>query len=91
MKKISCLYITFENSVNGYNYCQIFIKNDVKYILVEFESDRMSQRETAKNERIGAYGLKCNFFNFKLGFEIYDKNYSRKKFHVYTTLQKSLQ
>ena len=58
----------------------IFDEDDVLYILVEFESDRMSPRESAKNGRIGAHGLNCIIFvNFKLVFEIYDKNYPRKK------------
>ena len=35
----------------------IFDENDVLYILVEFESDRMSPRESAKNGRNGAHGL----------------------------------
>ena len=33
------------------------ISNGNFYILVEFESDRMSPRESAKNGRFGAYGL----------------------------------
>ena len=40
----------------------IFNQNNVLLILVEFESDRMGPRESAKNERIGAYGLKSKFF-----------------------------
>ena len=56
----------------GHNYCQfffvIFVENDFLNILVEFESDRMSLRESAKNGRIGAHG-----------FEIYDKIYPMKK------------
>ena len=35
----------------------IFDENDVLYILVEFESDRMSPRESAKNGRNRAHGL----------------------------------
>ena len=58
----------------------IFDENDVLNILVEFESDRMSPRESAKNGRIGAHGLNCKIFvNSELIFEIYDKNYPRKK------------
>ena len=57
----------------------IFIQDNVLFILVEFESDQISPCESAKNGRIGAYGLKYNFFfNFELIFEIYDKNYLRK-------------
>ena len=58
----------------------IFDENDVLYILVEFESARMSPRESAKNGRIGAHGLNCIIFvNSELIFEIYDENYLRKK------------
>ena len=39
----------------------IFVKHNVFHILVEFESDRMSPRESAKNERMGARGLNCIF------------------------------
>ena len=55
----------------------------VLYILVEFESDRMSPRESAKNGRICAHGLNCIIFvDSELIFEIYDKNYPRKKYLV---------
>ena len=49
----------------------IFNQNNVLLILVEFESDRMGPRESAKNGRIGAYGLKCRIFlDSELIFEI---------------------
>ena len=49
----------------------ILIQNNVFFILVEFESDRMSPRESAKNGRIGAQGLNCRIFsNFGLMFEM---------------------
>ena len=69
---------------NGYNYCQFFFvifgENDAVYILVEFESDRMSPRESPKNGRIGAHGLNCKIFvNSEFRFEICDKNYPMKK------------
>ena len=35
----------------------ILIKDNVFFTLVEFVSDQISPRESAKNERIGAYGL----------------------------------
>ena len=58
----------------------IFDEDDALYILVEFESDRMSSRESAKNGRNGAHGLNCKFFvNSELGFEIHDKNSLKKK------------
>ena len=58
----------------------IFDENDVLYILVEFESNRMSPRESAKNGRIGAHGLNCKIFvDSEFRFEIFDKNYPRKK------------
>ena len=58
----------------------IFDENDVLYILLEFETDRMSPRESAKNGRIGAHGLNCKIFvNSEFRFEIYDKNYPMKK------------
>ena len=70
--------------LNGHKYGQfffvIFDEDDVLYNLVEFESDRMSPRESAKNGRIGAHGLNCIIFlNSELIFEIYDKNYPKKK------------
>ena len=53
----------------------IIVKNGVLYILIEFESDRIS----TKNGRKGAHGLNCKIFvNFEAIFEIYDENYSRK-------------
>ena len=59
------------------NFFVILDEND---ILVEFESDRISPRESAKNGRIGSHGLNCKIFlNSGLIFEIYDRNYSRKK------------
>ena len=46
----------------------IFDEDDVLYNLVEFESDRMSPRESAKNGRIGAHGLNWkNFVNSEWG------------------------
>ena len=40
----------------------IFVVDDVLYILVEFQSDRMNPRKNAKNGRIGAQGLNCIIF-----------------------------
>ena len=58
----------------------IFDENDVLYILLEFETDRMSPRESAKNGRNGAHGSNCKIFvNSEFRFEIYDKNYPIKK------------
>ena len=55
-------------------------EDDVFYILVEFESDQISPRESAKNGRNGADGLNCIIFvKSELIFEIYDENYHRKK------------
>ena len=83
---VSVIFINFGQSsyLNGHNYCQfffvIFDKNDVHYILVKFESDRISPRESAKNGRNGAHGLNCKIFvNFEFRFEIYHKNYPMKK------------
>ena len=69
---------------NGHNYCQfffvIFDENDILYILVKFETDRMSPCESAKNGRIGAHGPNCIFFvDSELIFVIYDENYPKKK------------
>ena len=51
----------------------IIAKDEVFYILVEFERDRVSPRESPKNGRTGAHGLKCIIFvNSELKFEIYD-------------------
>ena len=67
----------------------IFGPNGVLYILEEFESDRISPRESANNGRNGAHGLNCKIFIIsELIFEIYDENYPRKKIHVSTTLLK---
>ena len=61
----------------------IFDENDVLYILVELESDRMSPRESAKNGRIGAHGLNCKILvNFESRFVIYDKNYPTEIFRL---------
>ena len=58
----------------------IFDEDDGLYILVEFESDRISPHESTKNGRNGAHGLTCKIFvNSELKFEIYDENYPRKK------------
>ena len=58
----------------------IFIQVNVLFIFVEFESDRVSPCVSAKNGRIGAHGLKCKICVIsQLIFEIYDKNYFRKK------------
>ena len=58
----------------------IFDVEEALYILVEFESDRISPRESAKNGRNGADGLNCIIFvKSELIFEIYDENNHRKK------------
>ena len=54
----------------------IFGQDDVFYILIEFESDRISPRKSAKNGRNDAHGLNCKIcVNSEFRFEIYDKNY----------------
>ena len=58
----------------------IFDENDVLYILVEFESDRMSPRDSAENGLNDAHGLNWKIFvHSEFRFEIYDKNYLMKK------------
>ena len=58
----------------------IFHQDNVLFILVGFESDRMSPRESAKNGRIDAYGLNCKIFsNSEHIFESMIKNHLRKK------------
>ena len=58
----------------------VFDEDYILYILVEFETDRMSPRESAENGWNGAHGLSCIFFvNSEVIFEIYDKNYPMKK------------
>ena len=52
----------------------IFVENDVFYILVEFESDRMSSRESAKNGRNDAHGFNCIIINSEI---ISDDNFLR--------------
>ena len=69
---------------NGHNFWQFFfvyfVEHNVLHILVRFETDRISPRESAKNGRMGAGGLNCKIFvNFEVRFEIYDKNYPKKK------------
>ena len=57
----------------------IFDVDGVFYILVEFESDRTSPLESAKNARIGAHGLNCKIYvDSERIFEIYDENYPKK-------------
>ena len=51
----------------------IFSENDALNIFVEFKSDRISPRESAKNGRNGADGLICIIFvKSELIFEIYN-------------------
>ena len=69
---------------NGQKFWQfffvIFIPDNALLILVEFERDRMSSQKSTENGRIGAHGLNCKIFvKSDLIFEIYDKNYPRKK------------
>ena len=54
--------------------------HEVLYILIRFESDLLSPRESTKNRRNGAQGSNCKIFvNSENMFEIYDKNYPVKK------------
>ena len=63
-------------AINIAKFFGIFEQVDVLYILVEFESDRISPRKSAKNGRIGAHGSNCKIFvHSELIFEIYDENY----------------
>ena len=50
----------------------IFDEYDDLDILVEFESDRMSPRESAKNGRIGAHGLNGIIF---VNSELFSKHF----------------
>ena len=52
-----------ENSEFAKIIIVIFNENDVIYILVEFENDPMSPRESAENGRIGAHGLNSKFLS----------------------------
>ena len=61
----------------------IFDENDVLCILLEFETDRKSPRESAKNGRIGAHGLNCIIFvNSEFRFLILDEKYHMKNFFM---------
>ena len=40
-----------------------FIQDNALLILVEFERDRMSPRESTENGRIDAHGLNCKIFD----------------------------
>ena len=58
----------------------IFDEDDALYILVDFQSDRISPREIAKNGRNGAHGLNYKIYvNSEIIYEIDDKNYHIKK------------
>ena len=50
-------------AVNITNFFVISVRDDAIYILVEFESDGMSPRESAKKGRMGAHGLNCKIFD----------------------------
>ena len=69
--------------LNGHIYWHFFLifdHNDVFFILVEFASDRISSRVSAKNGRNGADGFICKIFvKSELLSQIYDKNYIYKK------------
>ena len=65
----------------------IFGQVDVSCILLEFEVDGMRPSESTKNGRKGAHRLNCKIFvNFEVIFEVYDKNYLRRKIHVSPTI-----
>ena len=68
----------------------IFVKYDVFHILVEFESDRISFRESAKRGRNGAHGLNCKILvNSENILKIFDENYpAKKKYYVSQTILK---
>ena len=54
-------------------------------IFLEFESDRISPRESANNGRNGAHGLNCKIFIIsELIFEIYDETWSLFAFFTLT-------
>ena len=60
-------------AINIANFFVVFDEDDVLYILVEFENNRMSPRKSAENGRIGAHGLNCKIFvNSERIFEICD-------------------
>ena len=61
----------------------IFGQVDVFYILVEFEVDGMRPNESTKNGQKGAHEFNCKIFVI---YDIYDKNYSRKKINVSSTI-----
>ena len=66
----------WRNDQKCWHFFVIFHQDNIFFILVEFECDRMSPRESPKNGRIGAYGFKCQIFlNSELIFEIYHKNH----------------
>ena len=65
----------------------IFGRVDVFYILVEFEVDGMRPNESTKNGHKGAHEFNCKIFViFEAIYDIYDKNYSRKKINVSPTI-----
>ena len=70
-------------TINIANFFVIFDEDDILYILVEFERDRISPRQSGKNGQSGAHELNCIlFFNSKLKFENYDnydKSYPMKR------------
>ena len=70
----------FRQNSQKYIY-EIIIQDNILFILEEFESDRISLLESAKNGQIGAHKLSCKIFaNFEVIFEISGKIISWKKF-----------
>ena len=69
-----------KKALTGYirNFFVIIVEDDVLNILVEFEGDRISPRESAENGQIGAQRLNCKIFvssvpilSFLIKFEFY--------------------
>ena len=70
--------------MNIANFFVTFVQNDVLYNLVEFKSDRMRPRVSAKNGQIDAHGLIAIFF-----FSILTQNFSYPKTTMKITLWKN--
>ena len=78
----------FEISIDNFEYiaiytaifCVIFVENGVFLILIEFEIDQISPRESPKNGRICALSLNWKILvNSEIIFEIFDQIYPTKK------------
>ena len=76
--------LKWQFQLNDHKYCQfffvIFVKNEVLHILVEFESDRMSPRKSAKTGQNGAHRFICINFSILSSYSKSSMKITEKKF-----------